>query len=106
MANVKISQLPDASSIDGTEYVEIVQGGVNKKVQISEFPFSSPSSHPFTVTGTTVTLADSNPTNAEYYLNGLRCEVGGTQPWDILSIVGTTVTFNEDRTGDRFIAIY
>lgn len=33
---IDILSLPSATSIDGTEYIEIVQGGVNKKVQISE----------------------------------------------------------------------
>lgn len=32
MPNKKITELPTASSLDGTELYEIVQGGVNKKV--------------------------------------------------------------------------
>lgn len=35
MANKKISELPTATSLDGTELYEIVQGGVNKKVSQS-----------------------------------------------------------------------
>jgi len=66
----------------------------------------TPIEYKFTVSGNTQVLADSNPSNANYYLNGLRCEVGGAATYDISSIVGTLVTFNEDRTGDRFIAIY
>ena len=35
----KITQLPDADlPLTGNEYVEIVQNGVNKKVQISQLP--------------------------------------------------------------------
>lgn len=36
MADKKISQLPSASTLDGTEYTVLVQGGVNVKVQVSE----------------------------------------------------------------------
>ena len=36
MAGVKLSALPDADPTDGTELVEIVQGGSNVKVTISE----------------------------------------------------------------------
>lgn len=32
MANKRITELPTASSLDGSELYEIVQGGVNKKV--------------------------------------------------------------------------
>jgi hypothetical protein len=35
MANKKISDLPDAGTITGTELVEVVQGGVNKKTPAS-----------------------------------------------------------------------
>lgn len=35
----KITQLPDADlPLTGDEYIEIVQGGVNKKVQVSQLP--------------------------------------------------------------------
>lgn len=54
MGNIKISELPAAGTIDGTEYVEVVQGGVNKKVQISEFP-----------AGTTPTLQEVADTGAD-----------------------------------------
>lgn len=33
MANIKISELTDAGALDGTELVEIVQGGGNKKAK-------------------------------------------------------------------------
>lgn len=33
----RITELPEASSIDGTEYSEIVQGGANKKVLTSKY---------------------------------------------------------------------
>jgi hypothetical protein len=35
MANLKISQLPEATSVDGTEYAEILQSGLNKKALLS-----------------------------------------------------------------------
>lgn len=35
MANKKITELPTATTTDGSEYYEIVQGGVNKKVTVS-----------------------------------------------------------------------
>lgn len=35
----KITQLPDADlPLTGNEYIEIVQNGINKKVQVSELP--------------------------------------------------------------------
>lgn len=38
----KISQLPDAIlPLDGTEYIEIVQRGVSRRVQISNLPGGS-----------------------------------------------------------------
>lgn len=37
MADVKISELPSASAFSGTELVEVVQGGVNKKGTASQF---------------------------------------------------------------------
>ncbi len=65
-----------------------------------------PIEHAFTISGNTQTLADTPPANAMYFLDGFYSVIGGSNPWDILSIVGTTVTFNEDRTGSKFIAIY
>jgi hypothetical protein len=34
MANKKITDLPTASTPDGSEYIELVQGGINKKSTI------------------------------------------------------------------------
>jgi len=40
MANKRITELPTATSLDGSELYEIVQGGVNKKVsQSTSNPF-------------------------------------------------------------------
>ena len=37
MADTKISNFPDATSLIGDEIVPILQGGINKKVVVSEF---------------------------------------------------------------------
>jgi len=170
MASKKISELPSSSTIDGTELIEIVQTGANKKATLSDIMSAGASSlispdgntevsvidnqatvashsgsnyasttttptaitinvnngtdtteviitkdgitvngenlikttYPFTVSGTTVILANSNPAGAGYYLNGVKCWIGGA----IVSIVGTTVTFDNDYTGAYFEAIY
>jgi len=62
MANLKISQLPAATTpVSGSELVPIVQGGVTSKVSISDlFTFSSN----FTLSGTAVELASSIDVNA------------------------------------------
>lgn len=38
MANKKISELPTASAPDGSELMEVVQGGVNKKLALDDLP--------------------------------------------------------------------
>lgn len=38
----KISQMPKASSISGSDYVEVVQNGVNKKASISLLSSTGP----------------------------------------------------------------
>lgn len=38
MANKKISELPTATAPDGSELIEVVQGGINKKLAVDDLP--------------------------------------------------------------------
>lgn len=52
MANKKISELPTATAPDGSELVEIVQGGINKQATVQDLADLTPDG--WLVTGTTV----------------------------------------------------
>lgn len=61
MPDAKITQLPNATlPLAGTEKAEIVQGGVNKQVDVSELGTPGIQS---IVAGTNVTVDDSDPLN-------------------------------------------
>lgn len=62
-----------------------------------------PTSKYFTVSGNTVTLTDSDPENAQYFLNGVKCKIGQRF---ITSIVGTLVALDDDYTNSDFEALY
>ncbi len=93
----------------GAEFVDayVIGDGVT---QLQNLPWKGikttipPTTYPFTVTGTTVTLP-TVPTNVwGYYLNGNKCRVGNGG--SIETIVGTLITFDQDYTGAYFEAIY
>ena len=64
----KISQMPAASALNGTELVPIVQGGVNKAATVSQFTIS-PASSTTINTGTDNTqFASANSLNGSSYL--------------------------------------
>lgn len=64
MPDLKITQLPTATTPAGTELAEIVQGGVNKKVTLQEIADLAPEAGiQSIVAGTNVTVDDSDPLN-------------------------------------------
>lgn len=77
MPDLKITQLPTATTPAGTELAEIVQGGVNKKVTLQEIADLAPEAGiQSIVAGTNVTVDDSDP------LNPIINASGGAPPWD------------------------
>lgn len=93
--NKKISELGTASALTGTEYLEVLQGGVNKKVFTSSvlsfaiFVDGEVPSGAVNSSNVTFTLANT-PTvgSVKVYNNGLRLKV--TTDY---TISGGTITF-------------
>lgn len=79
MANKKISALPTASALDGSELSEIVQGGVNKKVTTQEIAdlaiaggATDYSRHAVAISGSTLTLDMDNQAKRNFDLTATR----------------------------------
>lgn len=87
MANARISELPSATTpLAGTELIEIVQGGVNKKVPASDVGGGS------TVTPAALTKADDTNVTAT---------LGGTPSTALLQAVSITLGWNGQLAGTR-----
>jgi hypothetical protein len=79
MANYKISQLPTASVITGSELVELVQGGVSVQSTVTDITISSSYSQnaksaswaPYTDTGTTLYTASTYQITASWANNAI-----------------------------------
>ena len=113
MANKKISELPAATAPDGSELMEIVQGGINKRLTLDDLPGGASAADDVdnevpsgTINGsnTAFTLANTPISGSvKIYLNGIRFKGGGVD----YSISGTTVTFvTAPATGDSILADY
>lgn len=107
--NKKISELGTASALTGTEYLEVLQGGVNKKVFTSsvlsfaifvdgEVPSGAVNSSNVTFTLANTPIAGS----VHVYLNGIRMKL--TTDY---TISGAVITFViAPTTGDSVGADY
>lgn len=86
MADLKITQLPTATTPAGTELAEIVQGGVNKKVTLQEIADLAPEAGiQSIVAGTNVTVDDTDP------LNPIVSASGGGGTGTVESVTGDGV---------------
>lgn len=86
MANQKISTLPGAGPLDGTELMEVVQGGVNKKVttssvvQTSQYETLAPSAGTmtdFALPGTQNYIYDIDTTAGDVEIDGIVAQRDG-----------------------------
>lgn len=72
MANKKISELPTASTISSGEYLEIIQGGTNKKLLLDQIAFTVTTWNGVTfptATGPTIYIVTADhgiPNDADY----------------------------------------
>ena len=86
MANKKITELPESSSVDGTELIEVVQGGVNKKSLLSVLKdYIVGLIEPFVLTGGNGTSVGGDGTSLNI---GATNEIEGTAS-DFIYIIPT-----------------
>ena len=76
----KISSMPSASQLTGSELIEVVQGGVNKKVSISSIAATGKSAYQLAVDG-------GFPGTQSQWLSSLR---GATGPAGLDGATGAT----------------
>ena len=95
MADTKISAMPSAATLDGTELTPIVQTGVNKQVTTGNFV-----SQVLDVTPVTVSQGGTNATTAAGARTNLAAAYSG-----ITLTAGTGLTGGGDLTANRSFAI-
>ena len=109
----KISEMPAASTVTGTELMEVVQGGVNKKITLSQTgsTFYVPLARTLTINGTSYTL----DTNRSWSVGNVFTSGTYSNPSWITSFAATKITgtlletqggtgFNSYTTGDLLYA--
>lgn len=77
MANLKISELPTANAPTGAELMELVQGGINKKLLLSDLPGTTQAAEDVTFTPSG-TISSTNVQDAIEELNADVIAVSGT----------------------------
>ena len=95
MANVRISELTAVSSLDGTELVEVVQAGTNKKATISQIAEQVEGLGQFIAT-----IGDGSAINIDvtHNLNTRNVHVSvrrATTPWDQVFVDNECPTVNK-----------
>ena len=78
MADTKISAMPSAATLDGTEITPIVQTGLNKQVTTGDFVSQVLDVTPVTVSqgGTNATTAAGARTNLAAAYSGITLKIG------------------------------
>jgi hypothetical protein len=95
--DIKISELPEATQVDGDEFVPIVQNGVTKKAPVIKITQSPSQTQPFLTLNQQPTLTNSRYLSAS---NGLKTMDGGAQ--GALSIVPDGVLRDLVSSADGF----
>ena len=96
MAQVTITQLPQASALTGAESVPIVQNGVTVKTTASAIAGAGALNYPFLTVGLTAGLTQSRyiSTNA-----GLSLTDNGAQGTLVVNLIGAALSLNSSSTG-------
>jgi len=104
MANLKISELPQASTLQGTELVAVVQGGATKKSTLNEVRTYSTRNY---ITPTSITVAKDEVVNlndATYqFADMIRLSWNGSNGTMTLNLPDATDSINVNRV-IRFIS--
>ena len=96
MANVTIADLPAAQTIDGTELVPIVQGGVTVRTTTAAVAGSPSQQQTFITVNQETTLPNSRALSSNF---GIGITDGGAQSTLKLSLQGATASLNTAGTG-------
>lgn len=110
MPDLKISNLPAAAPLTGSELTVVVQSGQTDKTTVQTIAdFSNKNVNKFvdeyfTVTGNTQTISFTPSKTYGHYMNGQKLRVGGGGR--IVSIVGALITFDDDYTGSILNSVY
>ena len=96
MAQVTITQLPQASALTGAESVPIVQNGVTVQTTASAISGAGALNYPFLTVGLTAGLTQSRyiSTNA-----GLSLTDNGAQGTLVVNLIGAALSLNSSATG-------
>lgn len=93
---------------DGTGYLTDAYKIGDGSTQLQALPWKGAAPiekrEQFVISGTSVTLTNTPIGPILAYLNGVFCQIG--TGFIITSVIGNTITFDQDYTGSDFTAIY
>jgi hypothetical protein len=96
MAQVSITQLPQAQALDGTESVPIVQGGVTVQTTTGSISGAGALNYPFLTVGSTVGLTQARYLSAS---SGLSLSDGGAGGQLVINLTGAALSLDTSGTG-------
>jgi hypothetical protein len=96
MAQVTITQLPQASALTGAESVPIVQNGVTVQTTASAIAGAGALNYPFLTVGLTAGLAQSRYISTN---SGLTITDNGAQGTLVVNLIGAALSLNSSATG-------